>query len=107
MAEFVAVAKVADVPAGGRKRIDFDGVRVSIFNIDDELFAILDTCPHKSTAPLVRGTLDGLGIKCPNHGYRFDLKSGECNKGAQFNTQVYSVKIEGDDICIRPEKKLE
>ena len=104
---FIAVAKVADVPPGGRKRIEFNGGRVSLFHIDDEYYAILDTCPHKSTAPLIRGTLDGLGIKCPNHGYRFDLQTGECNISAQFNTQVYSVKIEGGDICIRPEKKLE
>lgn len=106
MDEYSAVAKVADIPSGGRKRIEFNGGRVSLFNIDDEYYAIQDTCPHKSTAPLIRGTLDGLGIKCPNHGYRFDLKTGECNISSQFNTQVYSVKIDGENLCIRAEKKL-
>ena len=60
------VAKTGEIPSGARKRIEINGERITIFNIDDQFYAILDTCPHKKTAPLVRGTLDGLGIKCPN-----------------------------------------
>ncbi len=102
MDSYVPVAKVGDIPAGDRKRVEFAGQRVTIFNIDDRYYAILDTCPHKKTAPLLRGTLDGLGIKCPNHGYRFDLRTGECNVSSDFNTRVYSLRVEGDNICLAP-----
>lgn len=101
---FIPVAKVDEIPAGERKRVEIDGTRVSIFNIDDQFYAILDTCPHKKTAPLIRGTLDGIGIKCPNHGYRFDLASGECNVDSVFNTRVFAVKISEGEICIDFEK---
>ena len=100
MKTYTIVASVSDIPTGNRKRIVLGENRITIFNIEDQYFAIDDVCPHKKTAPLVRGTLDGMGIKCPNHGYRFDLKTGECDKGSAFNTRVYPIKIEGEDISI-------
>ncbi len=99
--DFVAVAKTADIPPGERKRVEVDGERISIFNIDNRYYAIRDTCPHKKTAPLLRGTLDGLGIKCPNHGYRFDLETGACNVSEEFNTRVFPVAVRGEDICLK------
>jgi nitrite reductase (NADH) small subunit len=100
MDSYIPAAKTSDIPPGERKRIEVEGERITIFNIDGEYHAIRDTCPHKKTAPLLRGTLDGLGIKCPNHGYRFDLKTGECNISPEFNTRVFPLKVEGETIYI-------
>ncbi len=38
--------------------------------------------------------------ECSNHGYRFDLKTGECDCGERFNTRVYPIKIVEDNILI-------
>ena len=103
MSNYKVIAYIEEIPLGKRKRIEVDGRRITIFNIDNTYFAINDTCPHKGTAPLLRGKLDGLGIKCPNHGYRFDLKTGECNIDPTFNTKVYTVKVEGNSILIELE----
>ena len=100
MSNFTPVAKVKDFPEVGRQRVEVDGKSITIFNIDGSFYAILDTCPHKKTAPLVRGTLDGVAIKCPNHGYRFDLVTGECNIDPSFNAQVFPVEIIGENICV-------
>jgi nitrite reductase/ring-hydroxylating ferredoxin subunit len=82
MTEYFQVAKASDIPSGERKRIELNGERISIFNIDGEFFAIYDQCPHKKTAPL------------------FDLKTGECDRGERFNTRVYLVKVVDDDILV-------
>ena len=100
MSNYTTVARTDEIPVGGRKRIEINGQRISIFNIASEYYAIYDTCPHKGTTPLIRGKLDGLGIKCPNHGYRFDLKTGECNINPTFNTKVFPVKVRGDKILL-------
>ena len=100
MSNYTTVARTEEIPAGKRKRFEVKGQRISIFNIDGEYYAIFDTCPHKGTAPLIRGTLDGIGIKCPNHGYRFDLKTGRCNIDPGFNTKVFMVKVIEDEILI-------
>ena len=102
MIQYFQVAKTSDIPPGERKRVDLNGERISIFNIKGEFFAIYDQCPHKKTAPLIRGTLNGVGVKCPNHGYRFDLKSGVCDRGERFNTRVFPIKIIEDNILIGP-----
>lgn len=97
---FTSVAKIEDIPPGERKRFEVHGERVTVFHIDGEFYAIRDTCPHKNTTPLLRGTLDGLGIRCPNHGYRFDLKTGACDVGAQWNTKVFPVRVQDGTIQI-------
>ena len=103
MNDYTKVALIEDIAKGERKRIEVKGQRISIFNINDEYFAIYDTCPHKGTAPLIRGTLDGLTIKCPNHGYSFDLKTGECNIDPAFNTRVFPIKVAGNKILLELE----
>ena len=100
MSHYTTIAEIEEIPSGERKRIEIDGQRISIFNIDNTYYEINDTCPHKGTAPLIRGKLDGIAIKCPNHGYRFDLKTGECNIGSDLNTIVYPIKVEGNTILI-------
>ena len=100
MNNYTTVARTDEIPTGKRKRVEIKGQRISIFNIDGEYFAIYDICPHKGTTPLIRGTLDGKAIKCPNHGYRFDLKTGECNIDPAFNTRVFPIKVEGGEILL-------
>jgi len=100
MGNYSFVAETGEIPSGKRKRVEINGQRITIFNIENTYYAINDTCPHKKTAPLIRGKLDGLGIKCPNHGYRFDLKTGECNIDSVFNTKIYAVKVEGNSILL-------
>ena len=101
MGNYSFVAKTGEIPSGKRKRVEINGQRITIFNIENTYYAINDACPHKKTAPLIRGKLDGLGIKCPNHGYRFDLKTGECNIDSVFNTKIYAVKVEGNSILLK------
>ena len=57
MNNYITVARTDDIPTGKRKRVEVKGQRISIFNIDDEYYAIYDTCPHKGTAPIKTHTL--------------------------------------------------
>ncbi|MBT3922500.1 MAG: Rieske 2Fe-2S domain-containing protein [Nitrospina sp.] len=104
MTNFTEVATVEEIPPGERKRVEVNNELITLFNLDGELFAIYDKCPHKKTAPLVRGTINGVGIKCPNHGYRFDLKTGKCDRGEEWDTRVYQVKIDNGKILVGPVK---
>ena len=102
MTKFTEVANVEEIPPGERKRVEVDNELITLFNLDGELFAIYDKCPHKKTAALVRRTINGVGIKCPNHGYRFDLKTGKCDRGEEWDTRVYQVKIDNGKILVGP-----
>ncbi|MCB0067816.1 MAG: Rieske 2Fe-2S domain-containing protein, partial [Caldilineaceae bacterium] len=46
MSDFVKVAALADIPAGASKLVEVNQVRVALFNLDGELYAIEDVCTH-------------------------------------------------------------
>lgn len=85
-----------ELPPGGRKLVKLNTIEIALFNVDGTIYAIKNRCPHRS-GPLIRGFIDPTGgVKCPMHGWRFDLRDGSSERPAQ--AIVYPVKIE--DGCI-------
>ncbi len=71
-----AVAGPFDAPARGERALVFAGGKSHVvFNIDDQLHAIDNDCPHGASA-LSGGRLEGYVISCPAHGLRFDVRTG-------------------------------
>jgi 3-phenylpropionate/trans-cinnamate dioxygenase ferredoxin subunit len=86
------VAKVEEVPPGGRKLVTVRGRPIAVFNLKGEFFAIGDKCPHESGS-LCAGRIVGLAeadlpgeyrlsregefVKCPWHGWEFDIRTGQ------------------------------
>jgi 3-phenylpropionate/trans-cinnamate dioxygenase ferredoxin subunit len=97
---FVTVAKVGEIPKGGRKIVRLDDQPVAIFHLDDGYFAIDDVCTHDG-GPVAEGTLEGGVIECPRHGARFDVRSGAvlCLP-ATAPVPTYAVRVEGDEIKV-------
>lgn len=104
------VAAVDEIPTGGRKLVDVDGREVVVFNVRGEFFALLDRCPHQGGS-LCKGRLTGLVeavgpgayrlsrpgeiIRCPWHGWEFDLRTGKswCEPG-RVRVRSYPVAVE-------------
>lgn len=101
MSEFVKVAKLSDLPLGGRIEVEYDYEDVGIFNLDGELYAISDLCTHDD-GPLLEGKVEGDCIICPRHGARFNIKTGQQTMPAFSPVPRYHVKVDGDDILIAP-----
>lgn len=88
------IGKFEDFPEGKGTGVKLGGLRIAVFNIEGKLYAIHDSCPHKQ-APLHesgsnRYNSDKCGgaylgevdielktVKCPWHGLRFNLETGE------------------------------
>ena len=91
MQRFV-VARADEIAPGERKLVSVRGRDVVVFNVKGEYFALLDRCPHQGGS-LCRGKLVGLVesdapgryryhrkgeiIRCPWHGWEFDLRTGK------------------------------
>jgi len=98
LAQWLAACPVNELPPGGRKLIKLNGIDIALFNIGGTVFAIKNRCPHRS-GPLIRGfTDDAGGIKCPMHGWRFDLRNGSSERPAQAT--VYPVKVEDNTLYL-------
>ncbi len=86
------VARADEIAPGERRLVSVRGRDVAIFNVNGEYLAILDRCPHQGGS-LCRGKVigrieaDGPGrvrysgagevVRCPWHGWEFDLRTGK------------------------------
>jgi nitrite reductase (NADH) small subunit len=65
---------------------------LAIFRLGDELVAIANACPHAG-APLCDGSvLDGK-VVCYLHCWEFDLRTGACDVGKEWNVATYPVRL--------------
>jgi 3-phenylpropionate/trans-cinnamate dioxygenase ferredoxin subunit len=101
MGEFVKVATVAQIPVGGSRLVEIEDVRVALFNLGGQIYAIEDVCTHDG-GPLVEGTIvNGCEVICPRHGARFDIRTGAALSFPAFEaTNTYAVRVEGDEVWV-------
>jgi len=95
--------KCADLEIGKSAIIEVGDKEIALFNYKGNFYAIDNTCPHRG-APLGEGRIvEGILI-CPNHEWRFELKSGWCPQNPELSTEVYPIKVHDEKIYIRLEK---
>ena len=74
--------------------------RILIALAENKVYAVDDMCTHED-ASLSKGSLHGDCVKCPLHGSRFRLSSGEAlDEPAEEALNTYEVKVEGDKILV-------
>ncbi|MET0919774.1 MAG: non-heme iron oxygenase ferredoxin subunit [Acidimicrobiia bacterium] len=98
----VRACSVADVASPAHARFDLDGVPVCVVHIDDEWFAINDTCSHEDYS-LSEGDLwvDEREMECWKHGSTFSLLTGEPQcLPATKPVSVYPVRVDGDQVIV-------
>ncbi|MCM3921184.1 Rieske 2Fe-2S domain-containing protein [Frankia sp. AiPs1] len=95
-----------DVLAAGEvttalRQVEVDGVPVLLTRVDGRIVAINDRCTHRG-APLSDGERDGDCVRCPWHGSRFALTSGDVVQGPATRPQpVYEVRERAGRVELR------
>ncbi|OKI08275.1 Rieske (2Fe-2S) protein [Streptomyces sp. CB02923] len=93
---YVRVCGLGELEADSPKRVEIDGVPVSLVRTEGEVFAINDICSHANVS-LSEGEVDDCSIECWLHGSSFDLRTGKpSGLPATQPVPVYPVKIEGE-----------
>jgi 3-phenylpropionate/trans-cinnamate dioxygenase ferredoxin component len=100
MTQFVAVAKVSEVPRQSIKCVEAAGRKIALFNLGGEFYALADDCTHEG-GPLSEGEIRGAEVECPWHGARFDIRSGKVTLDPAGEDVVrYNVRVSGENIEI-------
>ena len=84
------------------RRFDVEGTPIALVRIDDDFYAVGDTCSHEDYS-LSEGEVlcEEREIECWKHGSSFDLLSGDpCSLPATRPVPVYEVRLEGDDVMV-------
>ncbi len=93
------ICRVEDIPVLGARRVAREqGLEVAIFRNDaDEVFALLDRCPHKG-GPLSQGIVFGQQVACPLHNWTIGLCDGMAQAPDEGCTPRFAVKVERGEV---------
>jgi nitrite reductase (NADH) small subunit len=110
-----AVAKVASLLAQNRLIVEVKGMEVGIFAVNGEYYAWRNVCPH-AAAPVCKGKICGTRLpsmvyeyeygrdqeilRCPWHGWEFDLRTGTHLANPDVKLRGFPVEVEGEDIYL-------
>jgi NAD(P)H-dependent nitrite reductase small subunit len=97
--EFIRVARMADLKDKRGTLVRVEGEEVALWRVEGKVYAINNVCPHQHFSMLHQGSLDGLHVTCPMHGWSFSLEDGRAQSG-NGRAKVYRVKQEGDVVLI-------
>ena len=65
----------------------------------DEVFALLDKCPHKG-GPLSQGIVHGKRVTCPLHNWNIGLDDGCAVAPDAGCTQSFPVRVDGGEVLL-------
>lgn len=98
--EYVKLAKIQDFTHTRIKSYRLLARPVGIIKQRDGSFIATEVgCKHE-LADLTQGRIDGDVVTCPWHGWKYNLITGECLRGADVCLRRHGIKIEGDDIYV-------
>jgi len=112
MARYV-VGPASELPPSSRRIVNVDGRAVGVFNVNGLYYALRNLCPHQS-APLCLGEVTGLAVsdepgeiqwtregeilRCPWHGWEFDILSGRTVFKSRARVKTYDVRVEKEAL---------
>lgn len=107
----VAAGRADEVLVGARKIVQIDHLSIGIFHLPQGFFAVRNLCPHQG-AELCKGglhdtyrpgavaefttALEGRVLRCPWHGWEFDVVTGKGLYDAKSRVMTYEVRVTGE-----------
>lgn len=112
------VGLLSDFPVGEHKIVKVRNIEIGIFNVDGELHALPNVCPHQY-GPLAKGPVGGMMscnastdwkfqwgrsgeiLTCPWHGLEFDIKTGQCLAPKKFSVRHFPLRVVDGEVCLK------
>lgn len=104
----VVIGRADEIPVGGRKIVQVDHLSIGVFRLEDGFHAVRNYCPHQG-AELCKGTvhgtyrpgpvtefvpaLAGRVLRCPWHGWEFDIVTGKGLYDERGRVTTYEVRV--------------
>jgi nitrite reductase/ring-hydroxylating ferredoxin subunit len=105
---FLYACQISEIPSNGKrgKVVYIDNDEIALFNINGEIIAISNICPHETSPVMATGFVDcdTCRVACPLHGWIFDMHTGRQigpSVGAgPGSIPTYRVKLEGEEVWV-------
>ncbi|WP_127579254.1 Rieske (2Fe-2S) protein [Paenibacillus koleovorans] len=102
------IAAAEDIPPGTFRIVQAEGRSIGVYNVKGEYYAVHNYCPHQG-AELCKGPICGTTLesqvheyiygrdqeilRCPWHGWEFDLKTGKSLFSGKVRVRTYPVVV--------------
>ena len=87
------VGALEEIPRLGARVVPTSAGNVAVFRTrDDEVFALLDRCPHKG-GPLSQGIVYDRRVACPLHNWVIALDTGQATGPDTGCTRRFAVRV--------------
>ncbi len=93
------VALTDEVAADRVKLVRIGNVELILFRVGDGYRAYRNVCPH-ANAPLHTGRVAGGTLRCPWHGWEFDLATGRHVLQPLCTLDAYPVEVEDGRLFV-------
>ena len=87
--------------------VESESYSIVLMKVEGAYRAVDRICPHED-GDLADGAMIGKNIKCPVHGYIYDLGNGKCiNRTSASGAQVYEVIVNNDSLLLVPHERVD
>lgn len=109
------VADEGEIEEGKRILVEVEGRSIGVYRVGGQLFALHNRCPHEG-APLCKGPICGTTlpslvyeyeygrkgelVRCPWHGWEFEIKTGKSVFSEKVRTRSYKVQVDEGKVGI-------
>lgn len=115
------VGRIEDFPAGSHRVVQAGRLEIGVFNVDGDLYALMNYCPHQG-GPLCAGPTSGEWradadggwkteflrpgelVVCPWHGIEFDIPSGRCMSSPSLRVRTFPVRVEDGIVTVSTDR---
>lgn len=105
--ELTFACRLVDLPPGRSRVAYFDEERqIALFNVDGNLYAVSNICPHQHEPVIAEGMVDDCIVTCPLHGNMYRLDTGAGLEGGA-SLKRYAVRVVDERIYVEvpPQKQ--
>ncbi len=101
LAPILEVPFPPELESEGLATVECDGREIVLLKMGDTYRGVDRFCPHEE-GDLGEGLMFGKNIKCPVHGYIYDLNTGKCiNRVGASSTRLYDVEVKQGVVFLR------
>jgi 3-phenylpropionate/trans-cinnamate dioxygenase ferredoxin subunit len=103
---WIDVCQQSELSPGCGRLVERDGVKVAVYNLHGEYFALEDLCSHEQFPLLGCGLphdllIHGEDITCPRHGARFNIRTGAALCAPAYEDLVmFPVRVENGMVQV-------
>lgn len=98
--KYERIGSTEDIAAGSFKTFRLGNREIAVFHTDGKYFALKNTCPHHGVE-LSLGSVVNNRVRCPGHGFSFDLQTGQCDRDPSLCASTFEVRIRSGELFVR------